>query len=74
MKIYDKYDSGSALFYTVQLEEDVFVDVKSIGELCYIMDCEDGYTTYNSVGNTFDYHYNADEVITFVKKGKSRTR
>lgn len=67
MKIVDKYGDNGALFYTVELEEDVFVDVKCDMDLCYVMDCEDSYEVYNSDGNTFEYHYNADEVIEFVK-------
>lgn len=67
MRIRDIYEDNGYLIYTVELEEDVFVDVKYIGNLCYVMDCEDGYEVYNSDGNTFDYHYNVDEVIAFVK-------
>lgn len=66
MKINNAYEDNGALFYTVELEKDVFVDVKCIGDLCYVMDCEDGYEVYDSNGNTFDYHYNKYEVINFV--------
>ena len=67
MKIVDRYGDNGAIFYTVELEEDVFVDVKCDMDLCYVMDCEDGYEVFDSDGNTLDYHYNADEVIEFVK-------
>lgn len=67
MRIKDMYEDNGALFYTVELENDVFVDVKYVGNLCYVMDCEDGYKVYNSDGNTFDYHFNKDEVVEFVK-------
>ena len=67
MKIIDKYESNGSAFYTVELEEDVFMDVKCVGDLSYVMSCEDGYNVYNSDGNTFDYYYNEDEVIEFVK-------
>lgn len=67
MKINDKYENNGELIYTVELEEDVFVDVKCVGDLCYVMSCEDGYEAYNSDGNTFDYHFNENEVIEFVR-------
>ena len=67
MKIKDAFDNSREVFYTVELEEDVFVDVKRIGNLYYVMDCEDGYRAYNSDGNSFDYYFNEDEVIEFVK-------
>ena len=70
MKINDEYEDHGNLVYTVELEEDVFVDVKYIGNLCYVMSCEDGYEVFNSDGNTFDYHFNENEVIEFVKKEK----
>lgn len=67
MKINSIYEDNEAMFYTVELEEDVFVDVKCVGDLCYVMMCEDGYEAYNSDGNTFEYHYDANEVVEFVK-------
>lgn len=67
MKIADVFNDNGEVFYTVELEEDVFVDVKHVGCLYYVMDCEDGYSAYNSDGNSFDYHFNEDEVIEFVK-------
>jgi len=30
------------------------------------MSCGDGYEVFNSDGNTFDYHYNEEDVIKFV--------
>lgn len=68
MKIKDTFDNNREVFYTVELEEDVFVDVKRIGNLYYVMDCEDGYRAFNNDGNSFDYYFNEDEVIDFVKK------
>lgn len=70
MKITNIYDDNGALFYTIELEDDVFVDVKCVGNLCFVMDCEDGYKAYNSDGNTFDYHFNENEVLEFVLRGK----
>lgn len=67
MRIADRYEDNGALFYTVELEEDVFVDVKCAGDLYYVMTCEDGYDAYNSDGNTFEYDYDEDEVVAFVK-------
>ena len=68
MTIKDIFDNNREVFYTVELEEDVFVDVKRIGNLYYVMDCEDGYRAFNNDGNSFDYYFNEDEVIDFVKK------
>lgn len=67
MKIVDKYGDNGALFYTVELEENVFVDVKCDMDLYFVIDCEDGYEVYDRDGNTLSYHYNADEVVNFVK-------
>lgn len=68
MKIIEKYEDNCEQIYTVELEEDVFVDVKCTGNLYYVMQCEDGYEVYNSDGNTFDYHFNEEEVLKFVIK------
>lgn len=68
MKVVDKYIDNGTLFYTVELEENVFVDVKCVGDLCYVMDCDDGYTTYDNNGNTFDYHYSEYDVVEFVRE------
>lgn len=68
MKIVDKYEDNGDSIYTVELEKDVLVDVKCVGNLCYIMSCEDGYEAFNSDGNTFDYHFNEKDVIEFVRK------
>lgn len=67
MRIKDIYEDNGYSVYTVELEEDVFVDVKYVSSLYYVMDCEDGYEAYNNNGNTFDYHYNKNEVVEFVK-------
>ena len=66
MKIIDKYENDGAFLCTVELEDDVFVDVKCIGNLFYVMQCEDGHEVFNRDGNTFDYCYNQKEVIEFV--------
>lgn len=67
MKIVDKSRYDGATFYTVELEEDVFVDVRCSNGCYYVMDCEDGCEVFNSDGNTFDYHYDANEVVEFVR-------
>ena len=67
MRIIDKYENDNATFFTVELEENVFVDVKCIGDLCYVMDCADGYNTHDSNGNTFDYHYSENDVVDFIR-------
>ena len=67
MKIVDTYHNNKELFFTVELEEDVFVDVKRIYGLYYVMDCEDGYRAFNRDGNSFDYNFNENEVVAFVK-------
>lgn len=67
MKIKDIFDNNKETFYTVELEEDVFVDVKRINDLYYVMDCEDGLRAFDSSGNSFDYNFNENEVIEFVK-------
>lgn len=67
MRISDVFGDNREIFYSVELEEDVFVDVKRIDNLYYVMDCEDGYRAYNSDGNSFDYYFNEDEVVDFVK-------
>ena len=51
MRISNVFGDNREIFYSVELEEDVFVDVKHIGNLYYVMDCEDGYRAYNSDGN-----------------------
>ena len=66
MNIIDKYEDDGSYIYTVELEDDVFVDVKCIGDLCYVKQCGDGYEVFNGNGNTFDYYYNQKEVIKFV--------
>lgn len=68
MKIVDTYRDNEALFYTVELEANIFVDVKCIGELCYVMACEDGYEVYDNNGNTLDYHYDIEKIIKIVKQ------
>lgn len=67
MKIKNTFEDKGNQFYTVELEEDVFVDVKCTEDLCYVMQCEDGYEAYNSDGNTFDYHFSENEVVEFVR-------
>jgi hypothetical protein len=68
MKIIDKYEDNGERIYTVELEDDVLVDVKCIDNMCYVMQCEDGYEVFNRDGNTFDYHFNEDEVVNFVRE------
>ena len=57
----------TSTIYTVELEENVFVDVKHIGNCVYVMQCEDGYEAYDSNGNSFEYHFDEEAVIEFVK-------
>ena len=70
MKIAGVFDDNINQIYTVELEEDVFVDIKCCETFCYIMSCEDGCTTYDHNGNTFDYHYDKRSVIRFVNKNR----
>lgn len=67
MKLINKYDNNGEIFYTVELTDDVFVDVKQVDRLLYVMQCEDGYEAYNSDGNTFGYYFDEKEVVEFVK-------
>ena len=68
MKIVTCFDNnGNEFYYSVEMADDVFVDVKRIGNLYYVMDCEDGCRAYNSDGNSFDYRFNESEVVNFVK-------
>ena len=71
MKINNQFDNGRETFYSVELEEDVFVDVKHIDGLYYVMDCEDGYRAYNNDGNSFDYYFNEKDVLKFVKENRN---
>lgn len=68
VKINDKYDNGREIFYSVELEKDVFVDVKCVDNLYYVMDCADGHRAYNRDGNSFDYYFNEKDVIEFVMR------
>ena len=68
MEIVNVYVNNREAIYTVALDENVLVDVKCVGNLCYIMSCEDGCETYDMDGNTFDYHYDERSVIRFVKR------
>ena len=68
MKITNKWEDNNALFYTIELNKNIFVDIKFVNNLCYIMSCEDGCLTYNNSGNSCYYSFNEDEVINFVKK------
>lgn len=70
MEIVSVYEDNSETIYTVALDENVFVDVKCVGNLCYVMSCGDGYETYDSDGNTFNYRYDERSVIRFVKKNQ----
>lgn len=67
LKIVDKFESNEMIFFTVELEDDVFVDVKAIGALYYVMLTDDGYSAYDSNGNSFDYRFSEEDVIHFVK-------
>ena len=67
MKVVDKYESNDVVFFTIQLDEDVFVDVKVIGDLCYVMQCEDGRMAYNSKECSLDFAVDEKAVIALVK-------
>ena len=70
MEVVGVCENNREMIYTVALDVNVFVDVKCVGNLCYVMSCEDGYETYDSDGNTFDYHYDERSVIRLVKKNQ----
>ena len=58
--------------YTVMLEQGVYVDVKrTVNGLCYVMDCGDGYMTFDDNGNTFDYKFNTNDVVSFVEANRN---
>lgn len=58
--------------YTVELEPEVYVDVKrTVNGLCYVMDCGDGYMTFDDSGNTFDYKFDTDDVVGFVDANRN---
>lgn len=75
MKIVDSYDvNGGSHFYSVELAENRFVDVKVCPDsgLVYVMENEDGSTVYTgewAPGATVPgYAYDEKEVVRFVKE------
>lgn len=68
MEIVDKYESNGITFFTIQLAENVFVDIKVIGSLRYIMQCEDGRMAYNDRGDSLDYEFDEDVLIALTRR------
>lgn len=73
----DSFDTGTRMFYTVELWDGIFVDVMCIreqkgGSYEYIMQCADGGTVYtsessgDSIGSTGDFGLVDSDVIHFV--------
>ena len=63
---------NESVIYTVMLEPGVFVDVKRTDDgFYYIMQCEDGYETFDDNRNTFDYRFDFNNVVRFVELNKS---
>lgn len=63
---------NESVIYTVVLEPGVFVDVKRTDDgFYYIMQCEDGYETFDDNGNTFDYRFDFNNVVRFVELNRS---
>lgn len=63
---------NNEVIYTVRLEPGVYVDVKRAkGGFYYIMQCGDGYMTFDDNGNTFDYNFDANNVVRFVELNRS---
>ena len=73
MKIVSMTEIGNeSVIYTVMLEPGVFVDVKRTDDgFYYIMQCEDGYETFDDSGNTFDYRFDFNNVVRFVELNRS---
>lgn len=67
MKIVNNYEDKNSTFFVVQLAEDVFVDIKAVDSLYYVMQCEDGRMAYNIKGDTVDVAFDENAVIAFVK-------
>ena len=70
MKIVSITKDKNESIYTVELEPEVYVDVKRIESHYYIMQCEDGYEVFDDNGNTFDYFYDKEIVIRFIKESE----
>ena len=63
---------NESVIYTVMLEPGVFVDVKRTDDgFYYIMQCGDGYMTFDDNGNTFDYNFDTNNVVRFVELNRS---
>ena len=69
-KVDDSFDSGERIYYIVELEENVYVDVMHIvNEECfYIMELSFGGYAYDCESNKLDYPINEDKLIDFVKE------
>lgn len=65
-KIIDEFHDTTYSVYTVEIAPNIFVDVKCSGHLCYVMQCEDGKTTFDTDGNTVNCKYHEQEVVAFV--------
>lgn len=65
-----KTDSGiQRMVYTIQLEEDRFIDVVIAGELKYVMQNHDGSTVFDSQRNSYP-GYSYDENMAIEKAEK----
>ena len=69
MRIVDVWKDDNETYCTIELEEDIFVDIKKCEDgFCYVMQCEDGYETYNNDGNTIGYYFDENKIIDFVRE------
>ena len=68
-----KMDLNNDFLYTIELEENVLIDVKFNKDEYKFICTDDGYSAYDWNGNSFDYNFNALEVINFLKNQLSIT-
>ena len=54
--------------YTIEVEENVLIDVRVDENIYTFIPTDDGGIAYDYNGNSFDYYYNALEIIDFLKK------
>ena len=71
MKLGGTFYAQDSVIYTIEIEDDVYVDVKHIGDLWYVMACEDGKDAYSNNCESVDYDVNHESVIGFAKKKES---
>lgn len=66
----DSAGAGKRVFYTVELDGGVFVDVMNCVEdnnLYYAMQLQDGKVFYDKDGNSVDVDVDEQDVVAFVK-------